>query len=91
MSLALISIIGAVYLHCICPARSTSSLFTNLHSVVPIGRVTASQCATFVAFAATRDRLQHLPREQRQQAAADMALRIAGLLSLEDGDGDEDP
>ena len=44
----------------------------------------------FVPCAATRDRLQHLPREQRQQAAADMALRIAGLLSLDDGDGDED-
>ncbi|KAL3158909.1 hypothetical protein ABBQ32_011624 [Trebouxia sp. C0010 RCD-2024] len=41
---------------------------------------------------ATRDKLQHLPREQRQQAAADMALRIAGLLSLEDSiDSDEDP
>ncbi|KAL3135741.1 hypothetical protein ABBQ38_006210 [Trebouxia sp. C0009 RCD-2024] len=41
---------------------------------------------------ATRDKLQHLSREQRQQGAADMALRIAGLLSLEDSsDGDDDP
>lgn len=41
-------------------------------------------------YAATRDRLQDLPRDQRQQAAADVALRIAAVLGLEESDAEED-
>lgn len=50
-----------------------------------------NHCATNADIAATRDKLQHLPREQRQHAAADMALRIASMLGLDESDGDEDP
>ena len=41
-------------------------------------------------FAATRDRIQDLPREQRQSAAADMALRIAAVLGLEEEDSSDE-
>ncbi|KAA6418025.1 MAG: hypothetical protein FRX49_12025 [Trebouxia sp. A1-2] len=39
---------------------------------------------------ATRDRLQHLPRDQRQLAAADVALRIAAILGLNEESDDEE-
>lgn len=39
--------------------------------------------------AATRDELQHLPREQRQHAAANMALQIAAMLGLEEESDDD--
>lgn len=40
---------------------------------------------------ATRERIQDLPRDQRQTAAADMALRIAAVLGLdEESDSSED-
>ena len=40
--------------------------------------------------AATRDRLQDLPRDQRQLAAADVALRIAAILGLNEESDDEE-
>lgn len=40
---------------------------------------------------ATRDRLQDLPRDQRQLAAADVALRIAAILGLNEESDDEEP
>ena len=40
--------------------------------------------------AATRDRIQDLPREQRQSAAGDMALRIAAVLGLEEEDSSDE-
>ncbi|KAL0044679.1 hypothetical protein WJX82_005291 [Trebouxia sp. C0006] len=39
---------------------------------------------------ATRDRLQDLPRDQRQLAAADVALRIAAILGLNEESDDEE-
>jgi len=43
-----------------------------------------------LCYAATRDRLQDLPRDQRQLAAADVALRIAAILGLNEESDDEE-
>ena len=72
------------------PVSTFIALYTDLYFTMH-DSLTKHCATTSGALAATRDKLQHLPKEQRQHAAADMALRIASMLGLDDSDGDEDP